>query len=178
MRRRRPGTAKGRRRRSPFDRRRRRSALAQWRGAFTVMLLAAGAVLLFEERRPDFAGRQGVRVISGADRCAVTAVIDGDTVQARCPRQARLTVRLVGLDAPEIFSPQCASELRQGLEAKRALARMLEGADALRFDFRGTDKYDRQLARLFADGADLAERMVAAGHARRYSGEERGAWCS
>jgi endonuclease YncB( thermonuclease family) len=47
-------------------------------------------------------------------------VIDGDTV-----RMGSVRVRLVGFDAPEIFSPQCPAELDRGLRAKNRLGALL-----------------------------------------------------
>src|SRR5690606_6080818 len=39
--------------------------------------------------------------------CAVTLVVDGDTVRLLCPAEGFVTARLTGFDTPEVFSPGC-----------------------------------------------------------------------
>lgn len=101
-------------------------------------------------------------------------VIDGDTIDVDGRR-----VRLAGIDAPEI--EQTCTRLHEewpcGLEAKKALAVMI-GDSEVYCEYRGTDRYNRTLARCFISiprwRADLAREMVRMGMAlayRRYSTE-------
>ena len=130
-----------------------------------------GAVALLE-RIPN-----GASTRSGTRDCRIVYVVDGDTVQVRCPARGAFRARLVGYDAPEVFSSECEEELQKGREATKALRALVERADDLAFAFGGTDEYGRRLLTLTADGRNVDRRMVEAGHGRRYGGEERPNWC-
>lgn len=110
--------------------------------------------------------------------CAVTLVVDGDTVKLYCPAEGFMTARLLGFDTPEIFSPLCLSELARGLTATAWLNAALFAAGHIAETSSGTDRYGRRLASLRLDGRDLAETIVAAGLARPYSGGKREGWCA
>jgi len=109
--------------------------------------------------------------------CRVVSVTDGDTVRLFCPGKGVFAARLTGFDAPEFFSPGCASEWAQAMQASWALRRMLFGADALTVVRRGTDRYGRVLVFMAVDGASVARKMIEAGHARAYGGGQRQDWC-
>ena len=109
--------------------------------------------------------------------CRVMQVVDGDTVTLTCSDGPE-RVRLTGFDAPELFSPQCATEAAAAIKAKWALRLMLFQADQLRFVREGRDRYDRVLMRGFVDGETIASRMISAGHARLYDGGLRQGWCA
>src|SRR5690606_4129615 len=53
--------------------------------------------------------------------CRIYQVIDGDTVRMVCPGRGNTSARLTGFDAPELFSPACASEFAAAVTAKWAL---------------------------------------------------------
>jgi micrococcal nuclease len=119
-----------------------------------------------------------IRPLEGADGpCRILRVVDGDTVTIWCAGMQIERARLEGFDAPELFSPQCAEELLAAQKAKWALRGMILGAERLRLTRGGTDRYDRRLATIWADGQPLARRMVRAGHARAYGGGGRQGWC-
>jgi len=88
-------------------------------------------------------------------------ITDGDTLRAGDVR-----IRLWGIDAPETKDPG-------GVAATAALVRITAGQD-LRCAPVDVDRYRRIVARCETpDGADIACRMVAEGHARdwpKYSG--------
>lgn len=91
----------------------------------------------------------------------VSHVSDGDTLWVRPadggqPRK----VRMHGIDAPEL----CQAH---GAEARAALQRQVLGR-AVRVQPLRHDDYGRLLARLWAEGDDVAARMVGAGHAWSY----------
>lgn len=109
--------------------------------------------------------------------CRITGVIDGDTVRLACPDSDAVRGRLVGFDTPEIFSPACAAEWRAGLAATIALRGAIWSARRIETVDLGEDRYGRRLVRVRLDGADVSERMIAAGHARAYDGGRRGSWC-
>ena len=57
-------------------------------------------------------------------------VLDGDTVALPCKNPGRgcaERVRLQDIDAPEVFHPDCAEGLQQGLKAKARLAQLIRG---------------------------------------------------
>jgi micrococcal nuclease len=107
----------------------------------------------------------------GPFRAAITYVVDGDTVDvlldAGFNSYTYMSIRVAGIDAPELFSGDEAGRLR-GLEAREYLERLL--ADRGRHCIVASEKWPRSFGRyvaaiMLADGTDLAEAMVAAGHA-------------
>jgi len=109
--------------------------------------------------------------------CRVTGVIDGDTVRLDCPDGGATRGRLLGFDAPEVFSPQCAAEWLKGLEATVRLRLALWSARDIETRGHDFDRYGRRLVQLRLDGRDVADTMVNAGLARRYRGGQRERWC-
>lgn len=115
----------------------------------------------------------------------VTTVVDGDTVDVRMPDGSEETVRLVGIDAPEVRAENAPGEyegvpataagvacLREaGRDASARVERRLAGASAtLVFDPR-TDRrggYGRLLAYVVRDGRNVNYDLVETGHARVY----------
>lgn len=111
------------------------------------------------------------------DACAVTRVIDGDTVDMRCAGTAVFRARLTGFDTPEIFSPRCSAEKRLGLSGKARLAQLVAQARSLDAVLGRYDRYGRRLVRLSLDGTDVAQTLVSEGYAVRYNGGRRIDWC-
>ncbi|MDH5452270.1 MAG: thermonuclease family protein [Paracoccaceae bacterium] len=112
------------------------------------------------------------------DTCRIYQVVDGDTVRMWCPLRGNVSARLTGFDTPELFSPQCASELAAAVRAKWALRHALWQARKIAIIREGTDRYGRALVAVFLDGTPLARRMIADGHARKYDGGLRQTWCA
>lgn len=98
-------------------------------------------------------------------------VIDGDTIRA-----GGRTVRLVGLDAPELHG-RCPAETALARRARARLAQLLGGRAWLKPQ--GRDRYGRLLAVVRDEaGRDVAEILIAEGLARPYDGRgPRGSWC-
>lgn len=100
-------------------------------------------------------------------------VIDGDTLAWGDER-----VRLRGIDAPEIRSPECAEELRQGQAARAALEGMVrDGRELVIYETGERDRYHRLLGRLSVDGRDAGEVLMAKGLATPYRGRRLSEWC-
>lgn len=137
-------------------------------GLFGLVLLPYGADLLAAASRP---------VTSPSGDCRLIAVIDGDTVTLACPERGVFRARLLGLDAPEKYSPVCTAEFVAAERATWALRMMILKAGALAVTPGETDRYGRVLVRLELDGEDVARRMIREGHARAYAGGLRGSWC-
>ena len=90
----------------------------------------------------------------------VTYVVDGDSIWVRSVEgRARVKLRLLGIDAPEV----CQS---QGAQARAALQKLALN-QPVRVTVRARDRYGRALATVqrAADGLDLSQAMVAAGWA-------------
>jgi micrococcal nuclease len=100
-------------------------------------------------------------------------VVDGDTLWVNGKK-----VRVADIDAPEISTPKCASELALG---NRATSRLIELVNEGPFEIqawpgRDTDRYGRKLRVLVRDGRSLGDLLVAEGLARTWSGR-REPWC-
>ena len=134
-------------------------------------LVPAGAV--FEVEREPVAGP-----FSRCGRGRFHAcVVDGDTIKLGDRR-----IRLLGIDAPEIFEPACAREADLGEQATAELLRQLNrGSVVMVRDWRdGVDRYGRDLRRLVRVEAgrdvDIAGALIDKGLARRFVGYDPG-WC-
>lgn len=119
------------------------------------------------------------------ERAAVTTVVDGDTVRVEYRNGTTETVRLIGVDSPEVGEETNPSEFEgvPDTAAGRACLRSAASAatDATRARLSGKtvglgydpveprrDFYDRLLAYLYVDGDQFNYWLVAAGHARVY----------
>jgi endonuclease YncB( thermonuclease family) len=121
---------------------------------------------------------------AGADTGSwrIVEVYDGDTVYAEIaelpPTLRRVGLRLAGIDAPEIGGrARCQAERARAVLARDFVQRALAGAIVIKPI--GWDKYGGRVdVEIFADGASLADQLVAAGLARRYDGKsKRLGWC-
>eukprot|EP00899_Mesostigma_viride_P027336 jgi/Mesvir1/7788/Mv11731-RA.1 len=131
--------------------------------------------------------------------CKVVSCHDGDTVRvaAKVPwttKPVKLTVRLAGINAPEVNPPAFAWN-REGIKKRAYLARnaLLQLTTNVRFDCSNTsltdaqvqeivdantqileieckqnDAFGRVLGTLFVNGENVNEIMVLAGHADRF----------
>jgi micrococcal nuclease len=115
--------------------------------------------------------------VKQTEGCRVLTVIDGDTVRILCPAQGMTAARLTGFDTPEITSPSCVSEFRDGVIATFLLRWKLWRAGRITAVPQGVDRYGRALVTLRLDGLDVAPAMIATDYAHRYGGGQRGGWC-
>jgi micrococcal nuclease len=115
-------------------------------------------------------------------RVDVIRTIDGDTFEARVHLGPGLDmttrVRLRGIDAPELKAA-CPQELQMAEAATDALRGLLAQGEVAIYNI-GPDKYN---GRVVADAAtkrtdNVSAALLAAGHARSYSGGHRGGWCA
>ena len=91
----------------------------------------------------------------------VTYVVDGDTLQVKPPEGGKpVSIRIDGIDAPEICQPG-------GAMARDALKRKLLGKSVVVYG-KVHDDYGRLVARIFLNGEDLGQWMVAQGLAWSY----------
>lgn len=113
-------------------------------------------------------------VVASADAETVCSVYDGDTLRLCSGR----TVRLLGVDAPEVKPPP-------GTRARRSLDKRQPYATTARDELRrlvlhrpvglacdGTQTHKRQVCRVLVQGVDVGERLIWLGlayHERRYT---------
>ena len=91
--------------------------------------------------------------------CAIREVYDGDTVTLRCD-QGILKVRVWGIDAPEMGQKPWGAKSRDQLQAMLPKNVKVKVVDV--------DRYDRTVARLYADDRDLGLALVRQGGAIVY----------
>ena len=106
-------------------------------------------------------------------------VIDGDTIKL-----GQRKIRIIGIDAPEVSSPQCPAE---AVKAEAATAKLQTLLNQGPFEMVGSvtrdkDRYGRDLRALNRPNADgsttsIAEEMRDAGLANRYLGGVKLGWC-
>ncbi|WP_396612674.1 lamin tail domain-containing protein [Haloferax sp. S1W] len=122
----------------------------------------------------------------------VVEVVDGDTIKVVMPDGARETVRLLGVDTPEVYGSNTPDEFEGVPETEAgeaclrdaghdasdfANARLSNQTVGLRYDEQAGKRgyYGRLLAYVVVDGAEFNYHLLTEGHARFYdsSFEER-----
>jgi micrococcal nuclease len=117
----------------------------------------------------------------------VVSVVDGDTVRVRYRNGSRETVRLLGVDTPEVRGETTPGEfegvpdteagrrcLRAHGDRASAYARERLAGRTVRLGFDDAEGrrgfYDRLLAYVYVDGRQFNYELVVEGHARLYDG--------
>lgn len=101
-----------------------------------------------------------------------TRVVDGDTIKI-----GDETIRIENLDTPEKGSrAECLAEQMLADLATKRLQEILTGVQLV-IVRSGTDRYDRTLATLFADGKDVGATLVEEGFSRPWEGRQVD-WCT
>lgn len=123
----------------------------------------------------------------GGVRATVTHVVDGDTVKVAFSDGSRDTVRLLGIDTPELREPNSPEEyegvpeteagvacLDDAGETASAYAKDRLSGETVRIAFdEGADRrdyYDRLLAYVHVDGESFNRELLRRGYARLYDG--------
>ena len=92
--------------------------------------------------------------------------IDGDTVIARLAQGRTETVRILGVDTPEVVDPrkpvQCFGHAASAYTASHVVGRRV----TLELDAEPRDKYGRLLAYVLVDGHRFDDELLAGGYAR------------
>ncbi|MCA9367217.1 thermonuclease family protein [Candidatus Kaiserbacteria bacterium] len=116
----------------------------------------------------------GESVASATDSPAtVEKVIDGDTIIVRDAAGKAVTVRLIGIDTPEVEGLPAGAEC-YGAEASAAAHSLLPVGATVTLTTDNTqatyDKYNRLLAYVtIADGRDVGEWLIREGYAYEYT---------
>lgn len=111
----------------------------------------------------------------------VTSIYDADTFKVNIKGWPdiigkRVSVRVLGVDAPEIRS-KCTSENTAARLAKQFTVQLLRSGRYVELRNIKRGKYFRILADVFVDGQNLAKALIMAKHGRPYNGGKRQAWC-
>ncbi|WP_251343450.1 thermonuclease family protein [Haloplanus halophilus] len=153
------------------------------------VLLSAGCVSVTPSVDVETAAESTATPESGTT-VRVTDVVDGDTVDVRFPGGRTDTVRLLGVDTPEVHVETDPAEfegvpdteagrtcLRRHGEAATAFAtdRLADRRVTLRFDDAAGRRggYDRLLAYVIVDGESFNAALLERGHARLYDSSFR-----
>lgn len=118
----------------------------------------------------------------------VTSVLDGDTFRATINEWPpvighRIPVRISGINAPERRS-RCDTEAEKERERELAadariyLVERLRGAETIELRQIERGSFFRIIAEVWADGENVGQEMIEAGHALPYQEGQGGkAWC-
>ena len=100
------------------------------------------------------------------DRAVVVGVTDGDTLKVRLESGTEESVRILGIDTPEVY-PQVQCGGRQASAAMEVLAPAGSAVVLVSDPAQGDrDRYDRLLRYVARSGDDVGLAQVASGHAR------------
>ncbi|MDB5965651.1 MAG: hypothetical protein JWQ72_2151 [Polaromonas sp.] len=121
-----------------------------------------GAALLLAVAAHGTAGaRSRPSHVAQTQTGVVTHVVDGDTLWLRTTSEARLKVRLSGIDAPEMC--------QEGGAASRAALKRRVAGQTVTVAFARHDDYGRALATVHVHGEDVGRWMVSQGQAWSYA---------
>ena len=147
-----------------------------------VLLFRYGALFLAAlilAGRAEAGSAPSVQIVEGR----LQRVVDGDTVRVSAliwvDQTVDVSVRIDGVDAPEIFRPKCAREKAQGLMARDFVQDFFDGETVRLLSVRKGKYAGRVVARVErGDGADLGQALIKAGLAAPYKGKgPRTDWC-
>jgi len=146
-----------------------------------MFLSGAARTILFLALVAAAGGASAVETLPGPYRADLERVVDGDTIAARVTvwlqHDISVLVRVRGIDAPERRG-SCDGERLRAAAAAAALRRMLADGQVLLTEIAGDKFFGRIVADVTTEaGEDVAERLMAAGHARPYDGGVRASWC-
>ena len=119
--------------------------------------------------------------LAGPYPAAVEQIVDGDTLSVRVTiwlqHDIRVSVRLRGIDAPELRG-RCDAEKLRAAAATEALARLVVDQPVTLTSIEGDKYFGRVVADVATStGEDIAALLVAGGFARAYAGRTRTSWC-
>jgi endonuclease YncB( thermonuclease family) len=106
---------------------------------------------------------------SFANQYKATRVVDGDTLKATSESGQKITVRLVGIDAPELGRGKRKPGQPFSRKATKYLNKLALNK-SVSVESYGLDRYGRTLGVVFVDGKDVNLEMIKAGLAEVYRG--------
>jgi len=112
----------------------------------------------------------------------VIKIVDGDTIKVRATiwvdQTVEVSVRLRGMDAPELFRPKCPAEKALARIAKASVAASSPVSSLVTLTNITRDKYGGRVVAsvVISDGETLAARLLAQGQAIVMGAQKP--WCS
>ena len=107
--------------------------------------------------------------VCAGEQGKVTRVVDGDTIKAR-GAAGEVTIRLVGIDAPEVSHKKREPGQPYSQQATKHLAGLVLNKNVQIKEY-GQDRYGRTLGVILLDGKSINLEMIKAGYAEVYRGE-------
>lgn len=110
--------------------------------------------------------------------------IDGDTIRAEVPVwpgiDADASIRVIGVDTPELTGAKCPEEKSAALKAKAFTDSWLLAHAPIVIGNVIQDKYSGRYDAVVTgrDGERLSDALIQSGNGRKYNGGARGAWCT
>lgn len=141
--------------------------------AFALTGVACASLKAVAETRP----------LPGVYSADVVRVIDGDTIEVRVTiwlgQEIVTSVRLAGIDTPELRRSGCAGERMRGEAARDALIRLVAGRTVILTEVEPDKYFGRVVGRVLIDGRhDAGAALLSQGFARPYGGDGRDRWCA
>lgn len=112
----------------------------------------------------------------------VSRVIDGDTFEIIIPQHpsplSTVSIRIKGIDTPEIFHYSCKEELELGLQVKKYLIKLIENKQVTLSEL-SYDKYGGRVdAVVMYYNTNIGEQLITLGMAHPYNGKtNKLSWC-
>ncbi|MEO7863254.1 MAG: thermonuclease family protein [Nitrospirales bacterium] len=151
-----------------------------------LMVLVAGCVTPHTKKVPDEPRQLTMPKAHTEGQPFEVAVFhgcyDGDTCTVSLPPGIpslfgdHITVRLAGIDTPEMKGI-CEEGKTLARQAQALAQKLMVHAVKIELLEPRRDKYFRILARVLADGQEVAQERVKAGLARPYDGGKKERWC-
>lgn len=113
----------------------------------------------------------------------IVSVYDGDTFRANIDNWPdiigkNMSIRVKGVDTPELRGAECASEKALGYKAKAFTKNMLMNGKRIELRGLGRGKYFRLIADVWVDDVSLTAALLKNGLAYAYDGGTKQSWCT
>ncbi|MGB7962407.1 MAG: thermonuclease family protein [Propionicimonas sp.] len=138
-------------------------------GLFLALVLALGGCLPGAARSPSTSQRPGGEASArpGSESVTVWSVFDGDTFSARTAAGRQVTIRMLGIDAPEIDREDPSESDCGAAKSTQALERLIGKRHVVLVTdpvSDPTDRFDRLLRYVASESIDdVARQLVATG---------------
>lgn len=121
--------------------------------------------------------------LTGPVQAEVLAILDGDTIKARAhmwlDQSIEVSVRIRGIDAPELREPRCTHEKELAQTAKDEVISLIGGETITLYNI-GHDKYSGRIVAqvLTAANVDIGKYLIKRGYAKPWEGHgKKPEWC-
>lgn len=125
-----------------------------------------------------------ITTVAQSTEYKIIRVLDGDTVEIAAPflpkeLKQSLLLRMAGIDTPEIGGKaKCLLENKLAQQAKELIQNEVAKAKQVNVILIKWDKYGgRVLGKIFVDGKNLSDIMIANKLAYVYNGKKKQNWC-